>query len=140
MGKKRAMNETLTGAEVVVSTEDIAEAKVEDENPVYERLFASVQEIRNIEGVLGYILRGESKAAVDLDDHSKLVEFALFSSQTFETANAVGETFGLGEIDSVVVEGKDMKAFSVNLDENKLTLFLEKATPVEGLLEKLYPQ
>jgi hypothetical protein len=137
MVKKRCLNETLTTAdEVVISSENAPEtvANEEEENLDYTNLLMAVQEIRKNEDVLGYILRGESKAAVDLNDPARIIEYAMLSSQAFESSEALAESFNLGEIERIMIEGKDIKTACINLGRNKLSVFMRKNAAHDYLL------
>jgi hypothetical protein len=136
MVKKRGANESLaTTDEVVISSENIAESiENEEEDTEYAHLLLAAQEIRNEEGVIGFILRGVSKATADLDDSAKIVEYALLSSQTFESSEKVAESFNLGKINKIVIEGKSFKAVCINQCKNRLCMFMRINTAHEHLL------
>jgi len=135
--KKKEITENMMGAEgVVISASDVPkQADSNEENPKYESLFASAQEIRKNPDVLGYILRGESKATVDLHEPERIVEYAVMSSQAFESSETMAESLGLGEIENIVIEGKNVKVLCLSLGENRLSIFAKKAVPHEWLLE-----
>ncbi len=137
MAKKRGLNETLESVdEIVISTSDETEVQENgEENPAYESLLSSAQEVRKREGVIGYILKGDSKATVDLNDSQKIVEYALFSSQIFESSQGISEAFNLGEFHNIVIEGRNLKAICLNKAENKLSVFLEKTSPHDWVLD-----
>jgi hypothetical protein len=134
--RKEGIENQMETEEVVISAADIPEVVVNaEENPKYESLFVSAQEVRKSPDVLGYILRGEAKATVDIHEPEKIVEYAVMSSQAFESSELMAESLGLGEIENIVVEGKTLKVLCLNLGENKLSVFMQKAAPHEWLLE-----
>jgi len=82
--------------------------------------------IKAREGVIGYILRASTSAAVDIKDPSKIIDYALLSASALEAAQSLSEAFGLGEISNVVVEGKDLKILLVTVGEHRISVFMEK--------------
>lgn len=144
MSKKRVMNETVTVEEgIVIEAHDGQESinpPVENEDSNYDNLFDAVQEIRKRTDVVGYILRNDSKATVDINDPAKIIEYALLSSQTFETAETLAATFKLGDAENIVVEGKNLKMLCLRLGHNKISIFMEKRTDHTVILSVLAPQ
>lgn len=139
MVKRRDMSESVTAEEVVISASDISEkANDVQEDSTYESFLTSAQEIRKNENVLGYILRGESNATVDLNEPSRIVEYAMLASQAFESSEKMADTFDLGEIRNVIVEGQSAKALCANLDRNKLCVFMKKTADYSWMLELLF--
>jgi hypothetical protein len=100
-------------------------------------LLTLIAEIKNCEGVVGYILRNETSALIDLEDSAKITDYALLSSLTFEASKDFSDVFDLGDIRSIFFEGKNIKILSVTTDENKVSVFMEKRADVEKVLEKL---
>ncbi len=138
MVKKRNTSETVTEVEsVIISAVETQEAPAnttveQEENSGYEELLAVAKEIRRNDKVLGYILKSESKATVDLNEPTKIVEHAMLSSQTFESSQSIGESLNLGEVGAAIVEGKNAKVLCLNLGENKVSLFLKKDADTEA--------
>ncbi len=128
MTKKRNLTETVTVAEeIVISAEDIPEPKAEDkENPEYKELLEALQDIRKENDLTGYILKSDTKAYVDLNDTSKIIEYAMLSSQAFESSETIANSLKLGKIKNILIEGQTIKALCVNRGQNKLSLFMEK--------------
>ena len=100
-------------------------------------LRSDLAEIKKHDGVVGYILKDTSSAVVDLNEPARISDYALFSSATSEAASALSEIFGLGKIKRIVVEGKHMKMLSMNIGENKVSVFTEKNADVDSVCEKL---
>jgi hypothetical protein len=153
MVKKRGLNDAITVEEGVIieaqeatnapETEEINEAAlspVETEDPDYDNLLGAAQEIRKRSDVLGYILRGDSKATVDLGDPAKIIEYAMLSSQAFECSEALAQTFQLGVTENVLVEGKDLKVLCIDHGQNKISIFMQKETDHADLLKTFTPQ
>ncbi len=114
--------------------------QIEPEDPEYASLLDRVQEIRKNSDVVGYILKGDSKATVDLDDPSKIIDYAMLSSQAFESAVTITSTFNLGTAESVLVEGKTTKVLCVDLGQNKISLFMDKTADHAEFLNLFAPQ
>ena len=144
MSKRRVMTDTIKVEEnIVIDARDVPTARIspaENEDPDYENAFAAVQEIRKREGVVGYILRGDSKATVDIDDPAKIIEYAMLSSQTFEAAETMEETFRLGNTESAIIEGKNLKVLCLRLGQNKISIFMEKRSDHTDILRVLASQ
>jgi predicted regulator of Ras-like GTPase activity (Roadblock/LC7/MglB family) len=107
------------------------EATPEDE------LRAGLEEIKQYEGVIGYILRNTKTAAVDLKDPTKISDYAILSSSALETSEELSELLDLGNVKNIVVEGKDAKVLSLTSGENKISVFMEKDIEHSKALAKL---
>jgi AbrB family looped-hinge helix DNA binding protein len=137
--KRRDISESITAEEVLISASDTSEeTNVVQEDSTYESLLTSAQEIRKNENVLGYILRGENNATVDLNEPSRIVEYAMLASQAFESSERMVDTFNLGKTRNVIVEGQSAKALCANLDRNKLCVFMKKTADHSWLLDLLF--
>lgn len=126
--KKKSLQEAL----------EIPETTVLDENPSVAGLRASLDEIKTFEGVKGYIMRNTTSAAIDLNDPSKIVDYAILSSSAFDATQELAPIFELGDTKEILVEGKTVKMLSVVADGNKISIFMEKNVDCEKILKKLH--
>lgn len=92
-----------------------------------EKLLEKLQEIKEQEGIIGYILRGSKSASIDLKNPTKIIEYAVLSSTTFDTGDNMTETLHLGEIDTIVLESEETKLLSMNTNNHRLSIFMEKS-------------
>jgi predicted regulator of Ras-like GTPase activity (Roadblock/LC7/MglB family) len=97
-----------------------------------------LEEIKRSDGVIGYILRNTTSATIDLNDPSKLIDYATLSSSTFEASEQILELFNLGEIKNIKVEGKDADTLHLTIDENDISIFMEKNVDAKKILEKIH--
>ena len=86
----------------------------------------NLESIRNKEGVIGYILRNSKSASVDLNDPTKIIDYAMLSAESIETGEIASEIFRLGSINSVVTEGNDVKVLSLVIGDQRLSIFMDK--------------
>ena len=101
-------------------------------------LRASLEEIKTYDGVIGYILRNSTSAAIDLKDPIKLIDYAILSSSSLDASEELSELFNLGEVKNIVVEGKETKVLSLTIGENRISVFMEKNADREKILRKLH--
>ena len=97
-----------------------------------------LEEVKRSEGVIGYILRNTTSATIDLNDPTKLIDYATLSSSTFEASEQLSELFDLGEIKNIKVEGKDTNTLHLSIDENDISIFMEKNVDAKKILEKMH--
>jgi predicted regulator of Ras-like GTPase activity (Roadblock/LC7/MglB family) len=121
MVKNRSIKETTTtvmvdGSPVTISL---------DEDPDFTGLRSSLIEINKVEGVKGYILRNTTSAVIDLQNPSKLMDYALISSQATDACQEISNLFKL-EVTKTVIEGADLKILSMIIGKNRLSVFMEK--------------
>jgi len=102
-----------------------------------ERIRAVLDEMKTKDGVVGYILRNMKSAMIDLNDPARLIDYAILSSSAKETGKEFSQTFDLGEIESIVVEGKSVKLLSLTVGENDISVLMEKTVDHEKLYETL---
>jgi predicted regulator of Ras-like GTPase activity (Roadblock/LC7/MglB family) len=100
-------------------------------------LRAKLDKIRGREGVIGYILRNSHSASIDLKDPSKIIDYAVLSSSTIDASEELRDLFNVGDIQSMVVEGKNAKMLSVIIDENRISIFMEKNVDTETVRNAL---
>ncbi|MEM3622388.1 MAG: hypothetical protein QXR76_01285 [Candidatus Bathyarchaeia archaeon] len=98
---------------------------------------ASLEEIKTYDGVIGYILRNSTSAAIDLKDPTKIIDYAILSSSALEASEKLCELFDLGEAKNINVEGKDIKMLSLVIGEHRISVFMEKNVDCEKILTKL---
>jgi predicted regulator of Ras-like GTPase activity (Roadblock/LC7/MglB family) len=126
--KKRTIQEAVAEVTEPVAIEETVHAT---------NLRANLDEIKTYEGVIGYILRNTTSAAIDLKDPTKIVDYALLSSSALDALKSLTELFDLGNPQSIVVEGKDAKMLSMTIQENRISIFMEKNADCERILGKL---
>jgi len=119
--------------EVTATVEPIA---VEEATPMND-FRANLEEIKTWNGVIGYILRNNTSAAIDLKDPTKIIDYAMLSSSTLDAADELSKLFDLGKTTHIMVEGKEIKVLSLTFGENKISVFLEKEADCEKVLRKL---
>jgi predicted regulator of Ras-like GTPase activity (Roadblock/LC7/MglB family) len=118
-------------------TNDAAIMTLDSENSAFASLSASLAEIRKLKGVLGYILRSNTSAIIDLNETDKLIENAVLSSQMHDSSIEIAEHFNMGDVESVLVEGKTIKVLCMNIDENKISIFMEKSATHAGIIKRI---
>ena len=125
--KKRDFQEVATVAEPL-ATEEVTSV---------DNLRASLEEVKTYDGVIGYILRNSTSAAIDLKDPMKIIDYAIISSSVLDAGEELSRFFDLGEVKDIVVEGKNVKMLSLTVGENKVSVFMEKTADREKILRKL---
>ena len=133
--KKENIQQTVTT--MLIDGENVISAV--EEEPIFEDLRMKLAAINKIEGITGYILRDPSYAVIDLKDQSRLVDYALLSSQAYDFGQEISELFDLGSVENIVVEGKDVKVVCMNIDENKVSIFMEKTADHACVLKQISP-
>jgi len=100
-------------------------------------LRAALEEAKTHEGVIGYILRDSTSAAIDLRDPARIIDYAILSSSVLDAGKELSELFNIGEVKNILLEGKEAKVLSMMIGENRVSVFMEKNTDCEKLLRKL---
>ena len=130
--QETSANETETAL-----TSQVVITSVDGENSVFESLSASLAEIRKLKGVLGYILRSGTSAIIDLTESDKIIEKAILSSQIHDSCQEIEKQFNLGEMESVLVEGENVKVLCMSIGENNTSIFMEKNATHSGIIKRI---
>jgi len=96
-----------------------------------------LEEIKKCSGVKGYILENTNSATIDVDDPSKVTNYAILSSSTFETGNQLSQLLNLGNMKNVLITGKDSKTLHLKTDHCTISIFLDKNVETKKILEKV---
>jgi predicted regulator of Ras-like GTPase activity (Roadblock/LC7/MglB family) len=108
-----------------------------EEGIVFANLASILAEIRKLKGVRGYIMRSETAAIVDLAEEGVLNEYAMLASQICECTPAMMKQFNLTDIESIIVEGKTVKVLCINIGENRISVFIDKACSHAWIVKRL---
>lgn len=135
MVKNKQSQETETA--IVVDEDEIAATPEEDQT--FKDLSDKLAEIRKAKDVIGYIIRNKTSATIDLDKPEKLVEYAIFSSQVLDSSQEISDQFELGNVENVLIEGKESKALCMNIEGNKISIFMEKNADHADILKQISP-
>lgn len=117
----------------IKKAQELAEAKraekkelKKDNAPKGDKIKQNIDKINTKEGVIGYILRNAKSASIDLKDPTKIIDFAVLSSSALEAGEELSNTFELGDVKYVLVEGNTTKFLSFTAEENRVSVFMEK--------------
>lgn len=102
-----------------------------------EDLRESLQEIRGRKGIVGYILRASDSASIDFKDPSKIGDCAVLSATAFDEGRAMANTFRVGEVSTILLEGAKMKMLLLALGEHRLSVFMENIVDHDLLCKDL---
>lgn len=128
---------TSTNEAETAFTNAVAVISVDEENSAFASLSASLAEIRKLKGVIGYILRSNTSAIIDLAAPDKIIEYAFLSSQMHDSSQEITKQFNLGETESILVEGKNVKVLCMSIGENKISVFMEKSATHAWIIKRI---
>ena len=100
-------------------------------------LRATLEGIKAKEGVIGYILRGQTSASIDINDPSKIIDYAVLSATVLESAEDLLEAFASGKTCSIVVVGSKLKILLLTLGEQTVSVFMEKNVDHESICKEI---
>ena len=127
-----------TNDEILIeSTESSPVISVGEEKSDFSSLAASLTEIRKLKGVMGYILRSNSSAIIDLTEQERIIEYAILLSQITESTNEMAIQFNLADIESVLVEGKFIKVLCMSIGDNKIGIFMERTATHASIIKRI---
>ena len=135
MVKKTKKQETATA--IIVDEDELAPNSEEDQ--VFTDLSEKLAEIRKEKGVIGYILLNTTSAIIDLKEPEKIVEYALFSTRVMDSSREISNLFELGDIESIVVEGKGTNVLCRTINGNHISIFMEKDVDHADILKRISP-
>lgn len=102
-----------------------------------EKIRQNIDKVKVKEGIIGYILRSTKSASIDLKDSTKIIDYAVLSSSALEASEELSNTFELGDVKHVIVEGNIVKLLSFIIEENKVSVFMEKNVDHKRVYEDL---
>jgi predicted regulator of Ras-like GTPase activity (Roadblock/LC7/MglB family) len=100
-------------------------------------LRTKLERIKAREGVIGYILRAQTSASVDINDPSKIIDYAVLSASVFESVESLLDAFTLGKICNIVVAGSKLKVLLLTIGEQTVSVFMEKNVNHESICKEL---
>ena len=126
-----------TGTALIVDEDELSADSEEDQS--FKELSSKLAEIRKDKGIIGYIIRNATSATIDLKEPEKIVEYAIFSSQVLDSSQEISDLFELGDVKSILIEGKENNALCMTLDGNKISIFMEKDADQADIIQKISP-
>ena len=117
-------------------TNGVAMTPAFDEDSAFGSLGASLSEIRKLKGVIGYILRGNTSAMLDLDELDKISQYAALAYQLNESGLEIARQLNV-EVESVLVEGANQKVLFMRIGENKISVFMEKNASHSSIIKRI---
>jgi predicted regulator of Ras-like GTPase activity (Roadblock/LC7/MglB family) len=82
-------------------------------------------------------MRDTTTATINLKEPEKIVDYALLTSQALESSQEISQMFNLGDFESTLIEGKNMKTLCFVLDENRVNIFMEKDVDHADILKSV---
>jgi len=135
MAKKKSAQESATP--IFVDEDEIAAPEEEDQT--FKDLNEKLAKIRKNRGVIGYILRNTTSATIDLKEPEKIVEYAIFSSQVLDSSQEISNLLETGDVENVLIEGKENKVLCMKIDGNKISIFMEKDADDTDIQKQISP-
>ena len=110
-----------------------------EENQSFTDLSSKLAEIRKDKGVIGYIIRNTTSATIDLKEPEKIVEYAIFASQVLDSSQEISDLLETGDVENVLIEGKENNALCMTINGNKISIFMEKDVDHADILKRISP-
>jgi predicted regulator of Ras-like GTPase activity (Roadblock/LC7/MglB family) len=129
-------NSSANGTETAL-TDAVAITPADCEDSAFASLGANLAEIRRLEGVTGYILRGNTSAMLDLAELDKISQYAALTYQLNESSLEIARQLNVAEFESVLVEGGNLKVLFMRIGENKISVFMEKGASHSSIIKRI---
>jgi predicted regulator of Ras-like GTPase activity (Roadblock/LC7/MglB family) len=135
MAKKKSTGQE-NATPIIVDEDEII---TPEEDQTFKDLNDKLAKIRKNKGVIGYIIRNASSATIDLEEPERIVEYAIFSSQVLDSSQEISDLFEKGDVENVLIEGKENKVLCMNIDGNKISIFMEKDADDTAIQKQISP-
>jgi predicted regulator of Ras-like GTPase activity (Roadblock/LC7/MglB family) len=112
-------------------------SETDDTENDIEKIQEKLHDIKDQEGIIGYILRGSKKEKIYLKDPTKIIDYAVLSSTAFDAGRNMTEALQMGEVDTIVVKSEETKLLSMNINNHRLSIFMEKSVDHNKLYKNL---
>lgn len=106
-------------------------------NSEMENLQDDLKDIKTKEGIIGYILRGSNSASIDLKDPTKIIDYAVLSATALGVGREIANPFEIGEVNTIILEGEEVKVLSMTINDIRLSIFMERNVDHEKLCKDL---
>lgn len=123
-----------------MSTKNEPEEKIPPKDRLEEKienLHLNLENIKAREGIIGYILRNPKSASVNIKDPSKIIDYAVLSSTVLDSGEYMTNTFELGKINNIVVEGKNVRLLSLTIGNHRVSVFMDKKVDHNAIYKNL---
>jgi predicted regulator of Ras-like GTPase activity (Roadblock/LC7/MglB family) len=120
-----------------LQTTETAEPTIIEDATFESALRANLEEIRNYDGIVGYILKNTNSASIDLKDPAKIIDYAILSSTTFDSTEELSKLFNLEGIRDTIINGKNLKMISLTIEKNRISIFLENSSDADRVLKRI---
>jgi hypothetical protein len=120
-----------------LQTTETAEPTIIEDATFESTLRANLEEIRNYDGIVGYILKNTNSASIDLKDPAKIIDYAILSSTTFDSTEELSKLFNLEGIRDTIINGKNLKMISLTIEKNRISIFLENSSDADKVLKRI---
>lgn len=132
------MRQNASSKQVETAFDDAAAVtSVDSEDAAFAGIAASLAEIRKLKGVVGYILRGNCSAMLDIAESTKISQYALLSYQLHESSLDIAKQFNVSEIESVLLEGTSLKVLFLRIGDNKIDVFMDKNASHSWIIKRI---
>lgn len=91
-----------------------------------ENLQGNLANIKARKGVIGYIFRNQKSASVDIEDPSKMIDYAILSSTVLDSGEYMTTAFELGKVNHILVEGEGVKVLLLTIGDQRISVFMNK--------------
>ena len=115
----------------------VKNSETDDTGNDVENMQEKLQEIKNQEGIIGYILRSKKSASINVKDPTKIIDYAILSSAVFDVSQNMTEALQMGEVDTIVVESEETKLLSMNINNHRISIFMEKSVDHNKIYKNL---
>lgn len=119
-----------------VANEAIVKTALTEQQILEKKLQTRLEEISKYNSIKGYIIRKPTSAKINFKNTTHIIDYAIISSSVYDISSEFSEHFDLGNINNIVIEGKNAKVISLNISENKLSIFMEKNADCEKILRR----
>ena len=124
--------------QIVAEEEDQVDWTLKTEQPNGSTdIRSTLDKVKARDGIIGYIRRGPTSASVDLKYPAKIIDYAALSTEAMESSEKLSETFQLGTISDIVLEGKEVKMLLVKKGEQELTVFMDRSVDHNAVIRDL---
>lgn len=129
-------NEDITTELESTMKEDTTSPKIQRRD-LMKNLQTNLEKIKSKQGIIGYILRAPKSASIDIKDPTKIIDYAVLSSTVLEAGDDLSNTFNIGKIYKVTLEGKEVKILSLKFGDHRLSVFMNKNVDQDEIYKDL---